>query len=194
MTAITGLILAGGLGRRMGGVDKGLQLFQGRPLVAHVIERLGTQVDRLLINANRNRAIYTCFGPPLVADTIEGYAGPLAGLHAGLLACRTPLLAMAPCDAPRLPPDLVARLHAALDLAGTQIAVAWTAGQMQPVFLLCRQEVISALTDFLATGGRSVTAWASSLAATRVDFPDAGAFVNINTLDELHAGEAPQER
>ena len=136
---ITGLVLAGGLGRRMGGVDKGLQLLDGRRLVERVIERLAPQVDTLVVNANRNLDAYAGLGYPVVADRIEGFAGPLAGIHAGLTACATPLLATAPCDAPFLPADLVARLRAALESQPSHIAVARTVDGLQPTFALMRR-------------------------------------------------------
>ena len=119
---VTGLILAGGLGRRMGGRDKGLQPFRGRPMAAWAIERLAPQVDTLLVNANQNPASYAAFGYPVVPDRIAGFAGPLAGLHAGLSACETPLLVTAPCDSPFLPEDLVDPLHHRSAVAAALIA------------------------------------------------------------------------
>jgi len=182
---ITGLIIAGGLARRMGGGDKGMQMLRGKPLLAHVIERFAPQVDRLLINANHNPAAYAAFGYPLVADTLEGYAGPLAGLQAGLAQCPTLLLATVPCDTPFLPRDLVARLHAALDAAQAPLAVATTAGWTQHTFMLCRREVLPSLTAFLATGERKIGRWYATLDAVEVPFADEAAFANINTLEEL---------
>ena len=106
MKDITGLVLAGGMGRRMDSRDKGLIAFRGKPMVAHVIERLAPQVGSLIINANRNLDQYGGLGYPVVSDEVSGYAGPLAGLHAGLRACTTPLIVTAPCDSPFLPTDL----------------------------------------------------------------------------------------
>ena len=187
--AITGLILAGGLGRRMSadgqGVDKGLQPFRGRPMVAHAIDRLGPQVGHLLINANRNLEQYRALGHPVVSDAIAGFAGPLAGLHSGLRACGTPYLVTAPCDSPFLPSDLVERLAAALLREGAQIAVARTAGQPHPVFMLADCAVLPALEAFLAGGGRKIDAWYSALRTVEVDFDDDSAFLNINTRAEL---------
>lgn len=182
---ITGLIIAGGLARRMGGSDKGLQSLRGQPLLAHVIERFAPQVDRLVINANHNVAAYAAFGYPLIADALEGYAGPLAGLQAGLAQCTTPLLATAPCDTPFLPRNLVARLHAALVEAQAPLAVATTAGWTQHTFMLCRREVLPSLAAFLATGERSIGRWYATLDAVEVPFADEAAFANINTLEEL---------
>ena len=135
---VTGIVLAGGQGRRMGGVDKGLQLLRGRPMVAWVIERFAPQVDEILINANQNLDDYARFGHRVVRDAIGGFAGPLAGLHAGLKANAHPLVVTVPCDSPFLPLDLVARLHAALVAAHADLAVAKTGDQPHPVFSLVR--------------------------------------------------------
>jgi molybdenum cofactor guanylyltransferase len=186
--AITGLVLAGGLGRRMGGVDKGLQDFRGEPMVAHVIRRLAPQVESLLINANQNIERYAAFGHPVVVDAIGGYAGPLAGLHAGLTACRTPLLVSSPCDSPFLPADLVARLHDALVRGGAELAVARTGAQVHPVFSLVHRHVLPGLTEFLDGGGRKIDYWYGALKVVEVAFDDQpDAFANINTLNELAA-------
>lgn len=185
MNQVTGLILAGGLARRMGGGDKGLRQFRGKPMIAHAIERLAPQVDALLINANQNGEAYAAFGYPVLPDLIDGHAGPLAGLHAGLSTCTTPLLATAPCDSPFFPLDLVARLHARLDAEAAELAVARAGDWNQPVFALCRRELLSSLGAFLAKGGRKVDAWFATLRLTEVTFPDEEAFTNINTPEEL---------
>lgn len=186
--SITGLVLAGGQGRRMGGVDKGLVLLRGRPLVEHVIERLRPQVSTLLINANQNSERYAAYGHPVVADDLAGFAGPLAGLQAGLTRASTPLLVTAPCDSPFLPADLVQRLRSGLETAHAQLAVARTGDQPHPVFALCRREVLPGLTAFLAAGGRKIDAWYAGLEVVEVAFDDeAEAFSNINTLEELNA-------
>ena len=185
---VTGLILAGGLGRRMGGVDKGLQPLNGKPMVACVLERLEPQVDALLINANQNQDVYRDFGHSVIADRIGGFAGPLAGLHAGLTVCTTPLLLTVPCDAPFLPRDLVVRLHdGLLQQRGAALAVVRSGGRLQPVFALVRRETLQNLSAFLAGGGRKVEAWFAGLIVATVDFADAHAFANINTRDELDA-------
>lgn len=187
-TGITGLVLAGGLGRRMGGIDKGLQAFRGEPMVARVIRRFAPQVDALIVNANQNIERYAAFGHPVVPDVITGYAGPLAGLHAGLNACRTPLLVTSPCDSPFLPLDLVARLREALEREGADLAVARTGAQSHPVFSLVHRHVLPGLTDFLDGGGRKVDLWYSALKVVEVSFDDQpDAFANINTLNELAA-------
>lgn len=187
---VTGMILAGGLGRRMGGIDKGLVEFQGRPMVASVIERFHQQVDELLINANRNAEAYAEFGYHVVPDAMTGFAGPLAGLQTGLMAATNELVATVPCDSPFLPKDLIARLRAALEASEAQLAVAVTLGQAQPVFCLCRRDVLPHLTDFLQQGGRKIDAWYGTLKVVEVGFDDeVEAFANINTPQELDAAK-----
>ena len=188
---ITGLILAGGQGRRMGGVDKGLQEFRGKRLVDHVYERLAPQVAGIIVNANQNHDAYRTFGVRVVSDAIGKFAGPLAGLHAGLCVSRRPYLVSSPCDAPFLPEDLVARLFAALEDSGAEIAVPRTGQWQQPVFCMVRRGVLDHLTDFLKNGGRKVDAWYSTLRLAEVAFDDQEeAFSNINTSDELKTFEA----
>jgi len=183
---ITGVVLAGGLGRRMGGVDKGLQILHGRPMAAWVAERLAPQVDELLINANQNAERYAALGHRIIADQVPGFAGPLAGLHAALSAASHPWVATAPCDSPFLPTDLVARLSDALITADAQLAVAKTFGQPHPVFCLCRRDLADHLGAFLAAGGRKIDRWYGSLKVVEVAFDDEeAAFRNVNTRDEL---------
>ena len=168
----------------MGGVDKGLQLLHGRPMIAHVLARLAPQVDDIVINANQNLERYAAFGHRVVPDEIGGYAGPLAGLHAGLAAVSHPLAVTVPCDSPFLPSDLVARLHS--DLGSNDLAVAKTGEQPHPVFALVRRSVKQNLEAFLAGGGRKIDAWYASLKVIEVNFDDeADAFRNINTREEL---------
>jgi molybdenum cofactor guanylyltransferase len=189
---ITGIVLAGGQGRRMGSVDKGFVDLDGRPLVAHVIERLAPQVATLVINANRNAGRYAVFGYAVVADAIGGFAGPLAGLHAGLAAATTPFVATSPCDSPFLPADLVARLSGAFDAQPIDIAVARTFAQPHPVFALARRSLLPHLAQFLGAGGRKIDAWYASLPIAEVAFDDeADAFRNINTPAELAASATP---
>jgi len=192
MIAVTGLVLAGGQGSRMGGVDKGLAPFRGRPLVAHVIERLAPQVDEILVNANRNPGDYARFGHRVVADEIPGFAGPLAGFERGLAHARGELVATVPCDSPFLPSDLVARLRGALEAAGADLAVAKTGTQPHPVFCLMRRGVHASLAEFLASGQRKIDKWYAALAVVEVAFDDEpDAFANINTRDELAGLEKP---
>jgi molybdopterin-guanine dinucleotide biosynthesis protein A len=188
---ITGLVLAGGLGRRMGGVDKGLSLLDGEPLVEHILRRLAPQVGRLIINANQNHDIYAGFGYPVVGDRIEGHAGPLAGLEAGLAACTTPYLLTVPCDSPLLPADLVSRLAACLTAHKASIAVARTGEQLHPVFSLIRSDELPELQAFINAGGRRMEAWLRRLCWAPCPFDDCPeAFANINTPDELRAHQA----
>ena len=189
---ISGAILAGGLGRRMGGLDKGLQRLQGRPLVEWVAERLGPQVDEMLLNANRNAVIYRQLGFSVVPDRIEGFAGPLAGLHAALSAAVHPLVVTVPCDSPFFPGDLVARLHDALEEGARDLAIARTPDRLHPVFCLCRRSLLPGLADFLNSGERRVQAWCGRVNAVEVMFADGdGAFENINTPDQLEARQLP---
>jgi molybdopterin-guanine dinucleotide biosynthesis protein A len=186
MLRTTGVVLAGGQGSRMGGVDKGLQPFRGKPMVAHAIERLAPQVDELLINANRNPEAYAQFGYRVVADEIEGFAGPLAGFERGLAHASGDLVATVPCDSPFLPPDLVARLREALERAGADLAVAKTGEQAHPVFSLMRRGVHASLVQFLSGGQRKIDKWYGALKVIEVAFDDeAEAFLNINTREEL---------
>lgn len=188
---ITGLILAGGRGTRMGGVDKGLALLDGKPMVAHVIARLAPQVDSLIINANRNQSSYAAFGHPVWPDEQPDFAGPLAGLQAGLSHCTSPYLVTAPCDSPYLPHDLVQRLAQALQNANADLAVATTidqssqAIQPQPVFMLLKTGLLTELNDFLPGGGRKMETWYSRLNHCVTLFTDADAFRNINTREQL---------
>lgn len=188
---ITGVILAGGQGRRMGGVDKGLKLLRGRPMVAWVIERFARQVDEILVNANQNIDTYAALGYRVIPDAIAGFAGPLAGLHRGLSEAHYELVATAPCDSPFLPADLIQRLRGALDATGSVIAVAKTGTQPHPVFCLCRKSVLPGLTQFLESGGRKIDAWYASLKVVEVSFDDQeAAFSNINTEEELREFES----
>jgi molybdenum cofactor guanylyltransferase len=181
---ITGLLLAGGQGRRMGGLDKGLQALRGKPMAQWALERLAPQVDELIINCNQNLDVYARFGHRVVPDEIGGFAGPLAGLHAGLKAASHRLVVTAPCDSPFLPLDLVLRLKN--HLGENDLAVAKTGKQAHPVFSLVRKDVLANLEAFLRSGGRKIDAWYASLSTVEVSFDDeADAFRNINTLEEL---------
>lgn len=191
-SAVTGIVLAGGMGRRMGGVDKGLVELDGLPMVAHVLARLAPQVAALVVNANQNIERYAAFGHPVVQDDVGGFAGPLAGLHAGLTRTATPYAVTSPCDSPFLPSDLVARLAAGLKRDGAQLAVARTFAQAHPVFALVRTDVLPHLGEYLASGGRKIDAWYASLRVVEVPFDDeADAFRNINTVAELAAAATP---
>ncbi len=190
MSLITGLVLAGGRGTRMGEIDKGLQLFRGMPMVEHVLQRLAPQVNELLINANRNIACYRAFGYPVVADSIDGFAGPLAGLYAGMQAATHSLIVTAPCDSPFLPANLVIRMHAALTAQQADVAVAKTGSQVHPVFCLTRCDLAPHLQQFLASGQRKIDKWYATLTTAEVAFDgEETAFANINTIQELESLE-----
>ena len=172
----------------MGGVDKGLVELDGKPMVAHVLTRFAPQVGDVLINANQNAERYRALGYPVVPDAVGGFAGPLAGLHAGMTVAHRAFVVTVPCDSPFVPIDLVTRLGAALDDAGAQLAVAKTFDQPHPVFALVRRDVLSNLAAFLEGGGRKIDAWYAVLATIEVNFDDeADAFRNINTAEELAA-------
>ena len=192
---ITGLVLAGGRGSRMGGVDKGLQNFNGIALALATLMRLQPQVGDLMVNANRNLAAYEAFGAPVWPDVLADYAGPLAGFLTGLERCETQWLVTVPCDTPLFPADLVARLARAADQDDAEIAMAAAReedGQLraQPVFCLLRVELLESLVRFTHGGGRKIDAWTAQHRTSVVPFDAPGddprAFFNANTLAELH--------
>ena len=192
MQDITGLILAGGRGSRMGGVDKGLQSWHGMPLVLNALLRLGPQVGPTMINANRNLAAYESMGAPVWPDpmgSLGEYPGPLAGWLAGLERCETPYLVTVPCDTPNFPTDLVARLGAALEAEGAEIAMAATredgAVQLQPVFCLMQSALMESLVAALHAGERKIDRWTAQHRCATVVFDEAAAFANANTAQEL---------
>jgi molybdenum cofactor guanylyltransferase len=195
---ITGVVLAGGRGSRMGGVDKGLQLYNGTPLAKHAIQRLRPQVGNLLINANRNLEIYQIWGSEVgaevVVDGLADFAGPLAGFLVGLQQCQTPFLMTVPCDTPRFPSDLVDRLSGALIQHDADIAMASSPDEEgvlrhQPVFCLMKQTLLESLKVFTDADGRKIGAWAAQQKLVRVNFNEAHddpkAFYNANTLQDL---------
>ncbi|MBS0593652.1 MAG: molybdenum cofactor guanylyltransferase MobA [Proteobacteria bacterium] len=198
---ITGCVLAGGQGSRMGGLDKGLQPFRGLPLAQHALQRLAPQVGALMLNANRNPERYAAFGVPVWPDAIEGFAGPLAGFAAGLAHCATPWLLTVPCDTPLFPADLAVRLAAAADAAGAALAYACTRedGRVlpQPAFCLMHASLLASLERYLAEGGRKITPWARAEGAAAAVFDRPGddptAFANANTPAELAALQAPPD-
>ena len=159
MEKITGLILAGGRGSRMGNVDKGLQPFKGKPMVAHVLARFQPQVDEVLINANRSIDEYAALGHRVIPDAINGFAGPLAGLHIGMTHAAHPLVATTPCDSPFLPLDMVAQLAAAMQKEDADLAVAKTFDQPHPVFCLVKTSLSPHLQAFLESGQRKIDKW-----------------------------------
>jgi molybdopterin-guanine dinucleotide biosynthesis protein A len=198
---ITGLLLAGGRGSRMGGVDKGLQPFNGEPLALHAVRRLGPQVGTLMVNANRNLGDYEALGAPVWPDSLADYPGPLAGFLSGLAHCTTPWLLTVPCDTPLFPLDLAARLAEAAAAGDAEIAIASApetldgavALRAQPVFCLLRADLRESLRRYTEAGGRKVQAWTAQHRRVLVPFDRPGdapdAFFNANTLAELHALE-----
>ena len=199
-TDITGLVLAGGRGARMGGIDKGLQSFNGMPLAQHALLRLAPQVGCTSISANRNLPAYESFGAPVWTDTLSGFAGPLAGFLAGLERCRTPYLLTVPCDSPLFPADLARRLADALTAQQAEIAMASAPEtrpdgsielRAQPVFCLLRADLLESLMRFTAQGGRKISAWTAQHRWVAVPFNQdcdmPNAFANVNTLAELCA-------
>ncbi len=213
---ITALVLAGGRGARMGGVDKGLQPFRGQPLVQHALVRLAHQdggpLHGVLVNANRNHELYlaqakACFGAgkaQVFADRVQDFSGPLAGFEAGLALCSSPLLLTVPCDSPLFPLDLAGRLLDALIAAKADVAVAQALEpgpdghpvlRSQPVFCLMKASLHESLSAYLASGGRKIDAWTAQHRVVHVPFntadDDPRAFANANTLDELRSLEKP---
>lgn len=189
---ITGLVLAGGRGSRMGGVDKGLQNHLGMPLALYTLLRLGAQVGHSMINANRNLAAYESMGAPVWPDALPDYPGPLAGFLAGLEHCETPWLVTVPCDTPNFPDDLVARLAAAAEAEGAEAAMAATREpdgslQLQPVFCLLHTMLLESLVRATAAGERKIDRWTAQHRCAVVAFDDADAFFNANTLAELQS-------
>ena len=202
LEAVTGLILAGGRGTRMGGSDKGLQNFRGLPLALHTLMRLqmqqGQPLAEVMINANRNLSAYEAFGAPVWPDTLDGFAGPLAGFMTGLERCETPLLLTVPCDTPLFPLDLLQRLHQALQREQADLAMAAALeedGQVraQPVFCLMRVELLESLVAFTQQGGRKIDAWTAQHRSVLVPFNEAAddpqAFFNANTTAQLQSLE-----
>lgn len=193
-SAITGVILAGGLATRMGGADKGLQYYRGKRLIEHVSERLAPQVGELVINANRNLAVYAALGHPVIPDLIDDFPGPLAGLHAGLCHARSEWVLTAPCDSPFLPNQLAQTLAEACK-NGASLAIVRHHSRLHPVFCLCHKSLRPALEKYLKNEGRRVAAWCQEMGACIVDFSDPEAlFANFNTLDELSSEHLPEQQ
>ncbi|WP_144980719.1 molybdenum cofactor guanylyltransferase MobA [Halomonas sp. C22] len=184
---LTGMILAGGEGRRMGGRDKGLEPFAGLPLVAHTVKRFDGHVHELMINANRNSDAYALFADRVIEDAEGGFKGPLMGIYSGLRAAQTPWLLVAPCDSPALPHDLVARMVAGITQAGVEhdIAVAFDGERLHPVVALLRTSLADDLAATLAEGERKIDRWYARHAWCQVDMSDCPeAFANLNTEEE----------
>jgi len=185
---VTGVILAGGQARRMGGQDKGLVMLDGKPMVEIIIDVLKPQTAKLLINANRNHDRYSQYGLELVADELSGYCGPLAGMASALKTINTDYMVTAPCDSPFIPLDLVQRLADALENKSTEISVAHDGERIQPVFCMLKKTLLKSLTDYLATGERKIDRWFKQHDFAIADFSDKPeTFDNINTLEDVES-------
>jgi molybdenum cofactor guanylyltransferase len=184
---ITGLVLAGGQGSRLGGIDKGLQDFHGQPLARHALQRLAPQVDRVMISANRNLDTYRAWGVPVWPDaaSASGHEGPLAGFLSGLQHCETPYLVTVPCDCPQFPANLVQRLLQALGDAQADLAIATTPLGPEPAFCLMKRELQDSLLRYLQSGQRKIERWTAGHCRAEAAFDDTAAFFNINTPDDL---------
>lgn len=182
------IVLAGGRATRLGGVDKALVNFAGRPLLAHVLDRLKPQVDDIVINCNRNEETMAGFGYPLIRDQQTDYAGPLAGIAAALPFCRHDTVLVVPCDTPFLPSDLHKRLFAELS-SDKDLVIAHDGKRLQPLFMLLRQRLVKSLNDYLAAGNRKVEIWCMLQKVVIARFENPRAFVNLNTPEELREAE-----
>lgn len=187
-TDITAVILAGGMGRRMGGMDKGQIQINNRPIVQHVLDAIRPQVGQVIINANRHQDEYEKMGCPVVSDELTGYQGPLAGFSAAMHAAHTPYIVTLPCDGPFVAPDLVQRLAAALVAENAEIAVAHDGERMQPVYALIRTGLNDSLDRFLQSKQRKIDKWYAEHKVALADFSDLGdMFRNINTPEDHRA-------
>ncbi len=186
MPTVTGLLLAGGQARRMGGADKGLLTLGGRPLAAWGLQRLVSQVGEVVISANRNHADYQKLGARVISDSISGYAGPLAGLFAGMQEVSSDWILSAPCDSPLLAGDYAERMYSAVKSGDLDAAVAHDGNRLQPVFLLLNRRSQPSLGRFLASDGRKIDLWLEEVSHQRVDFSDRSEmFLNVNTPEDL---------
>ncbi len=191
LSDVTGVILAGGKGARMGGVDKGLAMLAGRPFVEHAIAALKPQVGALMISANRNLERYRAYGYPVVSDGFGGFQGPLAGICAAAAAAATPCMAVVPCDSPRLSAELVSRLYRTLARERADLAVAFDGRRLHPVFCLMKTSLHGSLRDFLGDGGRKIDLWFERVPTAFCDFSDqAETFANLNTPEQVAAAGA----
>lgn len=187
---LTAVALAGGMGRRMGGRDKGLIALAGRPMIEYVLDALRAQADGLIISANRNHEIYAAYGVPVVADTVGEYFGPLAGMASALAIAPPGLLLTAPCDSPLIADDYAARMRLALIECEAEIAVARDSERLQPVFALLRTGLRPALLEFLESGERKIDRWYARHRMIEVDFSDrADMFLNVNRPEDREALE-----
>ena len=185
---ITGLILAGGLARRMGGTDKGLVVLEGRPMISYIIDALSPQVDSIMINANRNISTYQEYGYPVISDELEDFQGPLAGMASGLKHCKTDYIVTVPCDGPVLPDNYADILMQAATQANSSISVAFDGNRLQPVYALIHRDLLNDLNDYLGAGERKIDRWYDKHQFAKADFSSCvEMFTNINTPEDLQA-------
>lgn len=185
---ITGLILAGGLARRMGGKDKGLVEIEGRPMIAYIIDALSPQVDSILINANRNISTYESYGYEVISDQLENFQGPLAGMASGLKHCHTDYIATVPCDGPVLPENYADILMDAATLAKSPISVGFDGERLQPVYALIHRDLLDDLNNYLASGERKIDRWYDKHNFVKANFSFCKEmFTNINTPEDVQA-------
>lgn len=183
---ITGIILAGGRARRMDEQDKGLVALAGKPMIEYVIKAFESQVGSIIINANRNQTTYEKYGYPVIADQIEGFCGPLAGMASGMQASTTTYVVTAPCDSPFIPSDLVEKLYTNLKQDKAEICAAYCNGRLQPVFILMQTDLLPSILDFLNNGERKIDKWFEKHRLAIADFSDQpDTFININSVEEL---------
>lgn len=187
---ITGVILAGGLSRRLHGTPKAFIELGGIPLIRHVFDALRPQVGAVLINANNHIERFQEYQVPVLADSLPGFRGPLAGIATAMAAATTPYLAVVPCDSPFIPRHLFLRLAAALEAHGSRISVVEVAGRWQPVFALLNCNLLADLDAHLAAEGRKIDHWYARFEPSVVDFTEeASSFLNINTYEDLRTAE-----
>lgn len=188
---ITAIILAGGNARRMGGVDKGLIKVNGDYLICHVLDRIKSQVEFLMINANRNIDTYNTLSDIVIQDFTDQRLGPLGGIQAGLHNCKTPYMISVPCDVPNIPLDICRRLYENLRLNDSDCSMPVTIDsesnkRTHPAILLLKKELTQSLDLYLKSGGRKIDKWTDELKCTQVLFNDEENFLNINTLDDTN--------
>ena len=182
---ITAVILAGGRGERMGGMDKGMLILHEKPLVQHVIDAIEPHVQEILINANRHVDYYSRLGYPVVEDILGDYFGPLVGMATGMQSAATPLLVSVPCDSPFIPSQLVATLYRALSESGAEISIAHDGTRLQPVYALLRCQLLPDLLAYLNDGGRKIDTWYGQHHMVTADFSaEADVFLNLNTPED----------
>lgn len=192
---VTGIILAGGQGSRMDGLDKGLVELAGSPMVQYVLESIAPQVGYVIINANRNHDIYGHYGCPVIADEFEGFCGPLAGMASCMRIVDTPLMVTAPCDSPFVPGDMVERLYMQMQHEDADISVAHNGDRIQPVFAMLKTGLLESMLSFLRRGERKIDKWYKMHKLALTDFSDKpDTFLNINTPEDLQLIEAKLEK